>query len=328
MSEKFITIRLPQNLRNSWTYPNLLHFEKYVDLLLLSASEKRESYNKTFVYIKPGNVLLKYSFFSFRWKVSHKVCRSIFNVLSIAGWIKIKNVDCRSISNRKINVPLITFPKTGYDNGMVIVNVIGGNKVGTVVSDSITTSYNDKGQQSGNSREDSKEDGKETIKVDLKSTGREDGREDGGDNSYVGITNEELDRYEDMIMEEARNKDSGKDSGKEALIIIDDDDDIYKKEKYKKEKLKNPSLEEVEAFAMKHNISPSTAHYFYNFYSASDWKDKSGEPIGNWKTLLVKLTERKKYEIKNIKPSATDKLARQAAELASHYAGTLAGEEK
>jgi hypothetical protein len=211
---------------------------------------------------------------------------------------------------------------------MVTVNVIGGNKVGTVVSNSPTIGYNDEGQQLGNSRESGKEGDKEHIKEGFKSTGTESGRENGKNNSERELTDEELDYYEDLILEEVRSKDSGKDNGREPLIIIDDDDDIIYKEKInKKERFKKPSLEEVESFAMKHNISSSTVNYFYNFYSASDWKDKSGEQIGNWKTLLVKLTERKKHEINNIKQTATNKLARQAAELASHYASTLAREE-
>ena len=107
------------------------------------------------------------------------------------------------------------------------------------------------------------------------------------------------------------------------------------KEKSKKEKnLIPPKIEEIKEYAFSRNIRNVDLDYFFNFYDNTDWTDSTGEPVKNWKKLLVSISSKIKknqetsFAYGSKKPTATDKLARQASELAKHYARTLADEEK
>lgn len=62
-------------------------------------------------------------------------------------------------------------------------------------------------------------------------------------------------------------------------------DSIGKVSIVERESSESPSLEEIEDFCKerKSNVNPKR---FYDFYSASGWKDKNGNPI-NWKQKLI-----------------------------------------
>ena len=47
-----------------------------------------------------------------------------------------------------------------------------------------------------------------------------------------------------------------------------------------------PTLEEVQEFHKNLNVSIFTAREFFDHYEAHDWRDRYGNPIGNWRSML------------------------------------------
>lgn len=331
--QNFVSLRVPRNLRSVWPYPNLLHFEKFVDLLLLSASNEKVAYNKAVVIVPVGHVLLKYAFFVQRWKVSVKSIRSLINVLSIAGWLKIERKECASISNQAVSVPLVSFPNIGYDNGFITITATNMTTVGYAVSFSDTESYKDEGQRLGTSEETSSATSEEPSRVGSRAfgraSGREQGRADGGDVGSSLITSSLSVDYEDIPQQPGHSSGSGTDhsegSGEGRLIIYKDDDDEYIKKKNKKEKNK-PEWTDVESFAAENGIPVRSAEEFFRFYEASGWQDQNGRTIRNWKKALLRKSEKErgKHPPAASPPTAADKLARQNANLARNLAAHVA----
>ena len=66
-----------------------------------------------------------------------------------------------------------------------------------------------------------------------------------------------------------------------------------------------PSIDEVRAYAVERGRE-DLVERFYNYYSASEWKDKSGKKVKNWKLKFVT------WENNNPKPQSTTPFARQS----------------
>ena len=66
-----------------------------------------------------------------------------------------------------------------------------------------------------------------------------------------------------------------------------------------------PSIDEVRAYAVERGRE-DLVERFYKYYSASEWKDKSGKKVKNWKLKLVT------WENNNPKPQSTTPFARQS----------------
>lgn len=315
----YVVMRVPKNLRQTWAFPNLQHYNKFIDLLLLSASSDRVGYNRTYVYVPYGNVLLNYTFFSLRWQVSRNTVYSILNVLISTGWIKIKTLKCKTITNTSIKAKFITFPKISLEHSSINIIEQGGEHINKTKSEN----YKDLTHINGQSGEQSNE--------QYTQQRFEQCSEQSPEQSSALVTDLNTNNYDDF---EYINEQSTEHCTQH-LYNIDRLIDRNIKEKNKKEKILNPpKIEEIKEYAFQRNIRNVDLDYFHNFYDNTDWTDSNGEPVKNWKKLLVSISAKiKKNQETNFaygtkKPSATDKLARQAAELASHYAGTLAGEEK
>ena len=340
-----VSIRVPRNLRSVWPYPNLQHFQKYVDLMLLSATNERVAYNKTFVYVPAGYVLLKYAFFAQRWKMAYNTTRSFLNVLAISGWLQIRHLECRTISNRMVKAPFLAFPKIGYDNRVISI-VVNGNTTSKQndlmsVSDYHTNSYEKFSQRSGNNGDSGDNDyidvcgdSGDNDCVDVCGDSGDNVSGDSGDDNGVGDvfclksdSYEELPQYSGHTSE--HSGDNGDDNGDDALII-------YKKEgkkdikKNKKEKELIPTLEDIQQYCNENTLTFVDPQHFYSYYSASDWLDKNGKIIQNWQRLLVQTNQKNKRRKTKTpatspsRPTATDKLARQNANLARDLAANLA----
>ena len=329
MSES-ITIKLPINLRYIWPYPNLLHFDKYIDLLLLSARQDKQPYNKTIVFVSRGRVLLKYSSLAFRWHVAYNTARSIIHVMVVSGWLKIKKLETKAISNRKIKAPFIIFPKTGYDTNSITILMTENKNVLMSVLSYNSNSYENNPQRLNNGVDDSIEDSVDDSINDGIDDSVDDSVDDSIDDSIDNVNNYPTVIYNQSSQQLDDSINDGINDSVTDIYNIEEEDDIIIKEKInKKENQRPPSQEEIEAYAMKCGISKKDSDFFYNYYTSNDWKTNTGEPVRNWKILLQHMISKKKKYDNNIKkPTATDKLARQAAELASHYAGTLSGEGK
>lgn len=55
-----------------------------------------------------------------------------------------------------------------------------------------------------------------------------------------------------------------------------------------------PAMEDVKSYATGANIGSGTAERFHAYGKATDWMDKSGKPIGNWKRALLAFAKRDK----------------------------------
>lgn len=66
-----------------------------------------------------------------------------------------------------------------------------------------------------------------------------------------------------------------------------------------------PSIDEVRAYAVERGRE-DLVERFYKYYSASEWKDKSGKKVKNWKLKFVT------WENNNPKPQSTTPFARQS----------------
>ena len=64
--------------------------------------------------------------------------------------------------------------------------------------------------------------------------------------------------------------------------------DKNRKEKNRKDKkvFVPPTLEEVKAYVLEKGYNVD-AEYFIKYYSAGDWTDSKGNPVGNWKQKLI-----------------------------------------
>lgn len=61
---------------------------------------------------------------------------------------------------------------------------------------------------------------------------------------------------------------------------------VKKEEKKTSKKFLAPTIDEVRAYAVERGRE-DLVERFYNYYSASEWKDKSGKKVKNWKLKFV-----------------------------------------
>lgn len=83
-------------------------------------------------------------------------------------------------------------------------------------------------------------------------------------------------------------------------IIIEPIDEIKQVKSIEKgNKFIPPTLEEVKQYFKDNGYIEDTAITCYNYYSVSDWKDRNGTKIKNWKQKVIAVWFKEEYKIKS-----------------------------
>lgn len=142
--------------------------------------------------------------------------------------------------------------------------------------------------------------------------------------ALTGIDRRTLDRVRNELIQKGYidyKKGTGNQAGTYLLVQFDTQNDIQgdiqngtqmsrtvthnmstlnklKHKQNKKESIKKkvefipPTLEEVQAYCLERN-NDVDARKFFDYYSATDWKDKNGEQVKNWKLKIISVWEKK-----------------------------------